>query len=60
MFDHMDFQPKAAIAQRQVYPLTTAEGLTVFDHGGNAKARAEIDAVTDEILSSLGATGGSS
>ena len=49
---------RAAVAQRQVYPQTAAEGLTVFDHGGSAKARAEINAITDEILDTLSITGG--
>ena len=40
----------AAITQRQVYPRTAAAGHTVFDAGGNAAARAEITAVTDELL----------
>ena len=40
----------AAIAQRQVYPRTAAVGHTVFDPGGNAAARKEIIAVTDELL----------
>lgn len=38
------------ITQRQVYPQTAAEGLTVFD-ADNAKAKSEMAALTDEILS---------
>lgn len=41
-----------AIVQRQVYPQTAAEGLTVFD-ADNAKAKAEIGKLTDELLASL-------
>ena len=42
----------STIAQRQVYPQTAAEGLTVFD-ADNAKATAETTALTDEILALL-------
>ena len=42
----------AAIAQRQAYPRTAAAGQTVFD-GDDAKARAEITVVTDELLTAI-------
>ena len=42
----------AAIAQRQAYPRTVAAGQTVFD-GDDAKARAEITVVTDELLTAI-------
>ncbi|MDE0373580.1 MAG: hypothetical protein OXI73_13700 [Rhodospirillales bacterium] len=42
----------AAIAQRQAYPRTVAAGPTVFD-GDDAKARAEITVVTDELLTAI-------
>ena len=42
-----------AIAQRQAYPQTAAAGQTVFDRGGNVKARAEMDALAEEQLESL-------
>lgn len=41
---------KARIAQRQIYPQTAAEGVSVHD-SGNAKAIAETEALTDEVLS---------
>lgn len=40
---------KATITQRQVYPQTASEGLTVFD-ADNAKAKAETTALIDEVL----------
>jgi chromosome partitioning protein len=40
------------ITQRQIYPQTSAEGLTVFD-STNQKARDEIDAMTTELLDML-------
>ena len=42
----------AEIVQRQVYPRTAAEGLTVFD-STDPKARAEIDELTTEVLAML-------
>ena len=39
--------------QRQIYPQTAADGLTVFD-ANNAKAIAEIRALTDEIQTLMG------
>lgn len=44
------------IAQRQVYPQTASEGGTVFD-GKNADALAEINTLTDEILTIIKAKG---
>lgn len=38
-----------ASSQRQIYPQTASEGLTVFE-GDNLKARAEIEAITTEIF----------
>ncbi|MDE0373583.1 MAG: hypothetical protein OXI73_13715 [Rhodospirillales bacterium] len=38
--------------QLQAYPRTAAAGQTVFD-GDDAKARAEITAVTDELLTAI-------
>lgn len=38
----------ASITQRQIYPQTAADGLTVFD-ASNSKAISEINALTDEI-----------
>jgi chromosome partitioning protein len=35
--------------QRQVYPQTAAEGLTIFD-SGNAEAIEEIKILTDELM----------
>ena len=43
------------VTQRQIYPQTASEGQTVYE-GDNPKARDEIDAITDEILSAF--TGG--
>ncbi|MEL6734699.1 MAG: ParA family partition ATPase [Pseudomonadota bacterium] len=40
------------ITQRQVYPQTAAEGLTVFD-ADNAKAKAETLALIDELIGML-------
>lgn len=40
---------ETTITQRQVYPQTAAEGLTVFD-ADNAKAKAETAALIDEVL----------
>ena len=42
----------AAITQRQVYPQTAAEGLTVFD-ADNVKARTEAAALIDEVLAMM-------
>ncbi len=42
----------ATITQRQVYPQTASEGLTVFD-ADNAKAKAETTALIDEILAMI-------
>ena len=42
----------AAIAQRQAYPRTAAAGQTVFD-GDDPKARAEVSALTDELLGAI-------
>jgi chromosome partitioning protein len=39
----------SAITQRQIYPQTAAEGLTVFD-GNNQEAIKEIDALSTELL----------
>ena len=41
-----------AITQRQIYPQTSAEGLTVFD-SDNRKARDEINATTNELLTMI-------
>ena len=38
----------ASITQRQIYPQTAADGLTVFD-ATNKKATEEIEALTDEV-----------
>lgn len=46
---------ETAITQRQVYPQTAAEGLTVFE-GDNPKARKEIDALTVELFKALTVT----
>ena len=43
---------EATITQRQVYPQTASEGLTVFD-ADNAKAKAETTALIDEILAMI-------
>ena len=43
----------AAIAQRQAYPRTAATGRTVYDDDGDPKARAELAAVTDELLAAI-------
>lgn len=43
---------EAAVTQRQVYPQTSAEGLTVFD-SRNDKAREEIENVATELLAAL-------
>ena len=42
------------ITQRQVYPQSAAEGLTVFEVD-NAKAKDEANALTDEVLSRVAA-----
>ncbi len=39
----------SSIMQRQVYPQTAAEGLTVFDTGNNAAIK-EINSLTDELI----------
>ena len=49
---------RGAIAQRQAYPQTAAGGQTVFDRGGNAQSRNEIEAVTAELLDTFDSTGG--
>ncbi len=43
------------ITQRQVYPQTASEGLTVFE-ADNAKAKAETLALIDELISMLALT----
>jgi len=43
---------ETTIAQRQVYPQTASEGLTVFD-ADNTKAHAETAALGDEVLAML-------
>lgn len=43
---------EAAITQRQIYPQTASEGLTVYD-ADNVKAKVETTALTDEILSMI-------
>lgn len=43
---------ETTITQRQVYPQVAAEGKAVFD-GNNAKAKAEITALTNEVLAVL-------
>ena len=43
---------ETTITQRQVYPQTASEGLTVYD-ADNAKAKAETTALTDEILATV-------
>ena len=43
---------ETAISQRQVYPQTASEGMTVFD-ADNAKAKTETMALTDELLDVL-------
>jgi len=43
---------ETAITQRQVYPQTASEGLTVYD-ADNVKAKVETTALTDEILSMI-------
>jgi chromosome partitioning protein len=43
------------ITQRQVYPQTASDGLTVFD-ADNAKAKSETLAVVDEVLKSMATT----
>ena len=40
---------ETTVTQRQVYPQTASEGLTVFD-ANNAKAKAETTALIDEVL----------
>lgn len=40
------------ITQRQVYPQTASEGLTVYD-ADNSKAKAETTALTDELLAMI-------
>ena len=44
----------ATVAQRQIYPQSAAEGLTVLE-GDNAKAKAEINALADEVLNAIAA-----
>lgn len=44
---------KTVIMQRQAYPQTAAEGNTVFD-GNNAEAIAEINNLTNELLTFMG------
>ena len=43
---------ETTITQRQVYPQTASEGLTVFD-ADNAKAKAEPTALIDEVLAMI-------
>lgn len=43
---------ETTISQRQVYPQTASEGMTVFD-ADNAKAKAEAFALADELLKAL-------
>jgi chromosome partitioning protein len=43
---------ETTITQRQVYPQTASEGLTVYD-ADNAKAKAETTALTDELLAMI-------
>lgn len=43
---------ETTITQRQVYPQTASEGLTVFD-ADNAKAKAETVALIDEVLAMI-------
>ena len=43
---------ETTITQRQVYPQTASEGLTVFD-ADNAKAKAETTALIDEVLAMI-------
>ena len=43
---------ETTITQRQVYPQTASEGLTVFD-ADNVKAKAETNALIDEILAMI-------
>jgi len=45
----------ATVTQRQVYPQTAVQGQTVFD-ADNAKARTEMEMLTDEVLTLTGAT----
>ena len=46
---------ETTITQRQVYPQTASEGLTVFD-ADNAKAKAETTALLDEVLAMIAPT----
>lgn len=43
---------ETTITQRQVYPQTASEGLTVYD-ADNAKAKAETTALADELLAMI-------
>jgi chromosome partitioning protein len=43
---------QSTISQRQVYPQTASEGMTIFD-ADNPKAKAESMALTDELLRAL-------
>ena len=43
---------KTTITQRQIYPQTASEGLTVFD-ADNTKAKIEITALIDEVLAMI-------
>lgn len=43
------------ITQRQIYPQSASEGLTVYD-ADNAKAKAETSALTDELLAMFKST----
>ena len=43
---------ETTITQRQVYPQTASEGLTVYD-ADNSKAKAETTALTDELLAMI-------
>ena len=43
---------QSTISQRQVYPQTASEGVTIFD-ADNPKAKAESMALTDELLRAL-------
>jgi len=47
---------ETTISQRQVYPQTASEGMTVFD-ADNAKAKAEAEALADELLKAIAPVG---
>jgi len=47
---------ETTISQRQVYPQTASEGMTVFD-ADNAKAKAEAEALADELLKAIASVG---